>query len=96
MCRNDSLRGCCFIEKPGLLSRECSQCKTPVSIHSVIIVASNADHILQIVDGDLGVDFGHDNRGMSQNLFGQINIPVFNPVAHGKGMSQAVESYIIG
>ncbi len=59
------------------------------------LLVPNADHILQIVDGDLGVDFSHDNRRMSQNLFGQVDIPVFNPVAHGKGMSQAVESDII-
>ncbi|MDK2977127.1 MAG: hypothetical protein PWP06_1602, partial [Candidatus Marinimicrobia bacterium] len=59
------------------------------------LLVPDTDDILQIVNGDFGVDFSHDNRGMSQNLFGQVDIPVFNPVAHGKGMSQAVESVVI-
>jgi len=38
------------------------------------LLVPDADDILQVVDGDLGVDFSHDNRGISQNLFGQIDI----------------------
>ncbi|HAE86705.1 TPA: hypothetical protein DCG86_01640 [Candidatus Marinimicrobia bacterium] len=51
----------------GLYHRKTSHAKPRIHVSSGILVP-NTDHILQIVDGDPGVDFSYDNRRIHQHF----------------------------